>query len=182
MGRTKTFVREEVLDKAIQLFWEKGFADTSLSDLEKATGVNKSGLYSEFKDKDDIYTEALKRYRDSSPSYAHLRTGEPGWQNIEKYLKSYMNCKGRKGCFFSSSVRENAIIPAKACKVISENTNEVRDLLIGNLKAAGVKKNVENLVNIIMSFAAGLSLKLNAMKSDDINQEIDVFLDMVKKY
>ena len=57
MGRPKGFERSEVLDKALQLFWKKGFADTSLQDLEKATGVNKSGLYSEFKDKDEIFLE-----------------------------------------------------------------------------------------------------------------------------
>ena len=35
MGRPKNFSREEVLEKAIPVFWKKGFADTSLQDLEK---------------------------------------------------------------------------------------------------------------------------------------------------
>lgn len=182
MGRTKTFVREEVLDKAIQLFWEKGFADTSLSDLEKATGVNKSGLYSEFKDKDDLYTEAIKRYREIHPANSIL-TAEPlGWGNVETLLKSYMTCKGRKGCFFSNSVRENAIIPSKACKVISENTSDVRELLKKNLKAAGVIKDLDIMANIIMSFASGISIKLNAMKSEDLMEEVNTFLEMAKKF
>ena len=51
MGRLKTFSREEVLEKAMPVFWKQGFADTSLQDLERATGVNKSGLYTEFRDK-----------------------------------------------------------------------------------------------------------------------------------
>ena len=55
MGRPKNFSREEVLQKAIPLFWRRGFADTSLQDLEKATGVNKSGLYSEFASKEEIF-------------------------------------------------------------------------------------------------------------------------------
>jgi AcrR family transcriptional regulator len=51
MGRPKNFSREGVLEKALPVFWKHGFADTSLQDLEKATGVNKSGLYVEFADK-----------------------------------------------------------------------------------------------------------------------------------
>ena len=51
MGRPKNFSREEVLEKAMPVFWKHGFADTSLQELERATGVNKSGLYTEFRDK-----------------------------------------------------------------------------------------------------------------------------------
>ena len=49
MGRPKSFSREEVLEKAMPVFWKHGFADTSLQELEQATGVNKSGLYTEFR-------------------------------------------------------------------------------------------------------------------------------------
>ena len=49
MGRRRNFSREDVLTKAIPMFWKRGFADTKVEDLEEATGVNKSGLYSEFR-------------------------------------------------------------------------------------------------------------------------------------
>ncbi len=51
MGRRKLFTREDVLDKAISVFWKHGFAETSLQDLEEAMGVRKSGLYTEFRTK-----------------------------------------------------------------------------------------------------------------------------------
>jgi hypothetical protein len=38
MGRPKSFSREEVLEKAMPVFWKHGFSDTSLQDLERATG------------------------------------------------------------------------------------------------------------------------------------------------
>jgi AcrR family transcriptional regulator len=49
-----------VLTKAIPVFWKRGFADTKVEDLEEATGVNKSGLYSEFSSKEEIFVESLK--------------------------------------------------------------------------------------------------------------------------
>ena len=58
----KGFTREEVLTKAISVFWEKGFSDTRLLDLEEATGVNKSGLYTEFENKEEIFLESLRYY------------------------------------------------------------------------------------------------------------------------
>ena len=62
MGRPKNFSREQVLEKALPVFWKHGFADTKVEDLEKATGVNKSGLYSEFSSKEEIFIESLKHY------------------------------------------------------------------------------------------------------------------------
>jgi TetR/AcrR family transcriptional regulator, copper-responsive repressor len=53
MGRRKNFTREAFLEKALPVFWTVGFAEASLHELEQATGVNKSGLYAEFKDKED---------------------------------------------------------------------------------------------------------------------------------
>jgi AcrR family transcriptional regulator len=55
MGRPKNFSREQVLEKAMPIFWKRGFSDTSLQELERATGVNKSGLYTEFRDKEDLF-------------------------------------------------------------------------------------------------------------------------------
>ena len=54
MGRSKNFTREAVLEKALPVFWRQGFADASLHELEQATGVNKSGLYAEFKDPQNL--------------------------------------------------------------------------------------------------------------------------------
>jgi Bacterial regulatory proteins, tetR family len=58
MGRPKNFNREGVLEKALPVFWRRGFADASLYQLEVATGVNKSGLYAEFKDKEDLFMQS----------------------------------------------------------------------------------------------------------------------------
>ena len=44
------------------MFWKHGFADASLQELEKATGVNKSGLYAEFSGKEELFLESLRFY------------------------------------------------------------------------------------------------------------------------
>ena len=74
MGRRKNFSREQVLEKAIPVFWQRGFSDTSLEDLERATGVNKSGLYSEFRDKEDLFVEVSENPLFQNTGIALLNT------------------------------------------------------------------------------------------------------------
>ena len=57
-----SFTRDEVLRKALPVFWKQGFARASLPDPEHATGVNKSGLYAEFQSKEKLYLECLRYY------------------------------------------------------------------------------------------------------------------------
>jgi TetR/AcrR family transcriptional regulator, copper-responsive repressor len=101
MGRPRNFSRDEVLEKAMPVFWKRGFADTSLQDLERATGVNKSGLYTEFRDKEDLFVACLRHYLESQGKRG-LLTKEPlGWKNVEAFLKNGpLNKGGAAGMFF----------------------------------------------------------------------------------
>jgi AcrR family transcriptional regulator len=87
-----------VLTKAIPVFWKHGFADTKVEDLEEATGVNKSGLYSECSSKEEIFIESLKHYlkeRDGS-----VMQKEPlGWHNISRSHNMRPMCSQRPRCF-----------------------------------------------------------------------------------
>src|SRR5271167_1143340 len=84
MARPRNFSREGVLEKALPVFWKHGFADASLQALQKATGVNKSGLYTEFSGKEDLFVESLRYYLDRLPSLAYLKAEPLGWSNIEQ--------------------------------------------------------------------------------------------------
>lgn len=181
MGRLKGFDRNEVLDTAIQLFWKKGYADTSLSDLEKATGVNKSGLYSEFKDKDDIFFESVKRYNATSEKAQILSRKPEGWQNIEDFMKQGLYCKGQKGCFSVSSIRDFAILPAKVKAAVEENSIRMRELVLSNVKATQTKKDPDLLTSLILTFSSGLGIKANSIKPEQLSEEIEQFLALLKK-
>src|ERR1700735_4804901 len=136
MGRPKNFSREDVLEKAMPVFWKQGFAGTSLQDLEQATGVNKSGLYSEFRDKEDLFLEVLRHYLESLPKRG-LLTKEPlGWKNVETFLKEGpLNKEGQQGCFSVNSMREFAIFPDGVSGVVTENRVLLQRLLATNIEA-----------------------------------------------
>ena len=63
MARPREFDADEALDKAMGLFWAKGYHDSSIRDLVDRTGVNYYGLYEVFKNKHGLLMAALDRYR-----------------------------------------------------------------------------------------------------------------------
>ncbi len=62
MARPRKFNREDVLAKAMETFWEKGFQATTLDDLVKATGLERPSLYNTFGNKRQLYLEAIDHY------------------------------------------------------------------------------------------------------------------------
>ncbi|OON80647.1 TetR/AcrR family transcriptional regulator [Streptomyces tsukubensis] len=62
MAGKKQFDVGVVLDAAMVQFWRAGYADTSLDDLSRSTGLNRSSLYSTFGGKDALYLRCLDRY------------------------------------------------------------------------------------------------------------------------
>jgi len=66
MARPQEFDKDEVLDRATQVFWQKGFDDTSIQDLVAATGLNRGSLYNSFGDKAEFFAAVMDRYRATS--------------------------------------------------------------------------------------------------------------------
>ncbi|MFE2373716.1 TetR/AcrR family transcriptional regulator [Streptomyces sp. NPDC059398] len=62
MAGKKQFDVDIALDAAMVQFWRAGYADTSLDDLSRATGLNRSSIYSSLGDKDALYLRCLDRY------------------------------------------------------------------------------------------------------------------------
>jgi len=163
VGRPKNFSRDEVLKKAIPVSWKRGFSDTSLQDLERATAVNKSGLYSEFRDKEDLFVESLRYYL-ATQEKRGLLTQEPlGWKNIETFLKHGPHNKEeeQKGCFSVSSMREFAILPEEAHAIVAQNRATLKRLLVKNIAAEGTKMDPQSIAEMILVFFYGLCIEHN---------------------
>lgn len=162
MGRPKGFSREEVLEKALPVFWKYGFADTSLQELEQATGVNKSGLYTEFRDKEDLFVACLRHYLQSQGKRG-LLTREPlGWNNVETFLKNGpLNKEEQQGCFAVNSMREFAILPDEAYGAITDNRALLQHLLVMNIEAEKTKMAAPAIAEMVLSFFSGLCIERN---------------------
>ena len=182
MGRRKLFTREEVLNKTIPVFWKHGLAETSVQDLEQATGVRKSGLYAEFKDKEDLFSESMRQYFDVLRARGALTKKPLGWNNVESFLKACYGSWGQKGCFLVNSMREFADLPPKARQIMIANMTKAHQLLIGNLAAArGKAYDNDSLADLIVTFFCGICLEQNlGPDRERVTKKIGQFMKLIR--
>src|SRR6185503_17277031 len=76
-GRPRTFAVEPALDRALHVFWQKGYEGTSLSDLTRAMGINRPSLYAAFGDKQSLFRKVLDRYAEGPAAYFDEALREP---------------------------------------------------------------------------------------------------------
>jgi len=88
MGRTRTFDAGAVVEAARGVFWDLGFAEASVPELERATGLNRSSLYQAFGSKRGLFDAAVASYLDDvfRPRLAPLRAAEVEPGALEDYL------------------------------------------------------------------------------------------------
>lgn len=65
-GRPRAFDPGHALDRAAEVFWEKGYDAASLDDLTRAMGINRPSLYAAFGNKQELYRRCLDRYGETS--------------------------------------------------------------------------------------------------------------------
>ena len=182
MGRPKNFNREGVLKKAMPVFWRRGFADASLHELELATGVNKSGLYSEFEDKEDLFLQSLQYYLESLEKKELLTTEPLGWGNIERFLKMGLSSlDGQKGCFAVSSMREFSILPPEAIAIVTRSRSKLKQLIAKNIEVEHPKMNADSLAGLVLTFFTGLSMEQNLSSGRaSMVRKIDDLMNIVR--
>ena len=124
--------------------------------------MNKSGLYTEFRGKEDLFVACLRHYLESQGKRG-LLTKEPlGWKNVETFLKNGpLNKEGQQGCFSVNSMREFAILPSEAYGVVTENRELLQRLLAMNIEAEKPRMAPSAIAEMVLSFFSGLCIERN---------------------
>ncbi len=112
-GRPKDFDRDEVLQKAIDVFWEQGYQATSIDDLLTRMGIGRQSLYNTFGDKETLFREAIDRYHESvsEKMLSCLRVEGSPLQNIRNlftYLVEHAGGENSNGCLIVNTAIEFA--------------------------------------------------------------------------
>lgn len=124
MVRTRNFDPQATLTTAVDLFASKGYADTSMEDLVRATGVSRYGLYGTFGNKRELFEQALEKYAEGMGKQSFLRLLEPeaSLDHIRKIFDERvadMCCAdAHKGCLFIHTAMQ-----------LAPEDDELRDVL-----------------------------------------------------
>ncbi|MBP1311870.1 TetR/AcrR family transcriptional repressor of nem operon [Paenibacillus sp. 1182] len=114
MGRIREFDEEKVLDAAMQIFWEKGYEATSLSDLTSRMEIQRPSIYSTFGGKKELFEAALRKYMMSRASL--IRTKLQSIPSVKEAFRTFFEDvveeeyaeNPRKGCFCINTMVELA--------------------------------------------------------------------------
>ena len=127
MARQPEFERSEVLQKAMELFWEKGYEATSLNELLERTGIKRQSLYNAFGNKHALYLEALERYRGGEGRVTLAPMFESG-PIRERLRRMYQNAidevlgdPNLKGCFMTNATLELATRDEATGRLVADN-------------------------------------------------------------
>lgn len=112
MARKSNFDRDEKLVQAMELFWQKGYANTAISDLIDSLQINRFSLYNSFGDKQNLYYEALEKYLSSVsiPTLSSLENQDASLEELEQFLKQFAHMQrlNNRGCFMQNALVEHA--------------------------------------------------------------------------
>lgn len=138
-GRPRAFNLDAALDKALEVFSERGYQATSISDLTEAMGLTSGSVYKAFKDKRGVFLSAFERYRVVRRAVLEARLDSVGSgrekvrQLLSFYADSSHGLSGKRGCLVVSSANDLALFDEEAANQIKAaaaiNEARILDLL-----------------------------------------------------
>ena len=170
MGRPREFDLDDTLERAMQVFWAKGYEATSLDDLCTATGLGRSSLYAAFGDKQSLYLNALERYE--TAAVARINTALANGKSpldgiagfIDRIIDDILAGPGRRGCFIGNCTAELARQDRTVAAHVRQSMARVQSAFRGALVQArdtgqlSRHADVDALAAFLMSGIQGLRL------------------------
>jgi TetR/AcrR family transcriptional repressor of nem operon len=134
MARTKDFDEGEVLTRAMNLFWHRGYNATSMEDLVSGLGISRSSLYDTYTDKHSLFIKALENYQQMGYLKLQEIAGQPGSakQVIRNLLgmatEGLLAGNQQKGCFMLNAGVEVAPHDKTVNNLVRSNDQQMEGL------------------------------------------------------
>ena len=138
----KQYDETDVLERAMEAFWARGYEATSINDLVAATGINRGSLYAGFSDKRSLFLRALDHYdrehrqafllaleRDHAPREAILAA-------FRKVVETCEEGRNRKGCLLVNTAIELSPHDSDIGDIVKAKLEEVETFFRARIEAA----------------------------------------------
>lgn len=184
MPRSKQFDEEEVLNKAMELFWEKGFHATSIQDLVDYLGINRASIYDTYGGKNALFDKAFQNYLEmGSESVRTIFEAEPdvkkGYAKLfDRAIEEAKTDTCKKGCFVVNTITE--LVPGDEIlhKKLQQHTAHTQHIFAEYIRkgiAAGTiktSKNPETIAFTLFTLFSGLRVMAKVEQNPKKLQEM----------
>jgi TetR/AcrR family transcriptional repressor of nem operon len=184
MARTKDFDEDEVLKKAICLFWYKGYNATSMQDLVDGLGISRSSLYDTYGDKHTLFIKALEAYKEANAgSMCNIVTNADSAkasirQLFEFTTRELLSDDQHKGCFLVNAAVEVAPHDKEVGEIVCQNDVQVEEAFYKAIKKgqeSGEIKNTQDaraLARFIINSIKGIRLSAKSTTDKQFFKDI----------
>ena len=193
MARTKVFDEQEILSKAMKMFWEKGYYATSAQDLVKGLGISRSSLYDTFGFKHSLFLQCLTKYRKEwidpvIESANHITDPETYIRGLFDFIKrETFDLNHTRGCFWVNTAIEmdpaDSEISAIAKSIMIDTENAFYKV-IKQGQAEGVfttKHTARLLAKFVLNSISGLRVSVKLGTDEKIfDNTINMCLSFLK--
>ncbi|HEX2034346.1 MAG TPA: TetR/AcrR family transcriptional regulator [Chloroflexota bacterium] len=160
--------QREALQAALELFWERGYEATSLSDLVEHLGIGRASLYATFGSKHELYVKALGHYLQTrTPDPVELLS-QPGpvlpavRALVERYVEEAICDQRRRGCMIVNAAAERLPGDARVARVVESSWDTLEVALTSAMTRAraqgelGADKDPRALARFLLAVLQGL--------------------------
>ena len=192
MPRNKTYDADVVLEKAMNVFWVHGYEATSVRLLEKEMGINQFSIYASFKNKKNLFINALRTYRQFviKNRFQPLLQEGAGLAELEKFLLNIAtSTKGKedkKGCLVVNTAGEMGYKDPDVARELNLYYDFIRNIILKVLQNA-VKKgeipvdtDIEKQAGFFLGVMQGISVAGKTMEKSLLKDFAEVALKQIR--
>jgi TetR/AcrR family transcriptional repressor of nem operon len=186
MGRPKQFDPDVAVDRAMDVFWRKGYAGTTPQDLVDELGIGKGSLYAAFGSKRALFGRALRRYRELQGDTLTRIIGQPGpvKSRLRAALMLIVEANAadldRRGCLAVNTAAELAGADAEATRGVGQmferNQDAIEAVIAEGQRAGEIRSDIPApaLAAHMLTTGIGLQLLAKTVRNPlDLTQVVD---------
>ena len=188
MPRVKLFDQEKALQKAMNLFWEKGYHATSMQDLVKELEISRGSMYDTFGAKQELFDKSLEKYKNDNLEWFSdfLYNEKDVKKGISNFMKGIVerafSDPNYKGCFIVKTC-DSISVNDTLLKVSMIEYNQKMERVISDYLRSGnldKSKNFDAIAKLILTINTGLSIASRVNNDEKmLNESIDVALQLL---
>lgn len=176
MARPYEFDPDEAVAKAMEVFWQKGFAATTPQDLLDATGIGKGSFYNHFKSKHHMFELCLHRYRNAEADALVAFLKSPGTPKaklvtaLDRLIRFDIEGPVRKGCMAVNTATELGESDQSALKIVQDMFNRTEMAFAGLIedgqKSGEFREDIDAKSLASLLFTTVLGLRVAGLVAD----------------
>lgn len=153
MPRQRQFDVDDALDQMVEVFWRKGYASTSIRDLEMATKLSRPSLYAAFGGKDQLFRAVLHRYGDKYNANLMAALDQPGSARaalqlyFDRLAKQLSDNRLPPGCLLANTILECGLVKEEIGRYVRNQLSMIESQIYQTIRRGQIQIEIDPMLD-----------------------------------